>query len=305
MDRGLRGAPGDRCRRAVKRGLDVVGALVGLVLVLPTLLALAVAVRIEGGPGVIFRQQRVGQHGRVFTLYKFRSLKPVGNEGDVRWNIDDDARLGPVGRFIRRTSLDELPQLVNVLKGDMSLVGPRPERPYFVEEFSATVPGYAQRHRVPVGLTGLAVVEGLRGDTSIEERARVDNLYADTWSLKLDLLILLRTVGAVVRTARGTRPRVAPTGTASCPARVGELPGPDHRVARTGAELRPARPDSPPPRGDSPTCTGQLADPRGATRRSGPGNSPGRTGQLAGSHRATRGAGRENSPSWTGQLAVR
>ncbi|SHK68734.1 Sugar transferase involved in LPS biosynthesis (colanic, teichoic acid) [Pseudonocardia thermophila] len=180
--------------RATKRAIDIVGALVGLVLVLPVLLVAALAVRIEGGPGVIFRQTRVGQHGRHFTLYKLRSLTPEPGEADTTWNIDRDSRLGPVGRFIRATAIDELPQLVNVLKGDMSLVGPRPERPHFVEKFSREIPGYAARHRVPVGLTGLAVVKGLRGDTSIADRAAVDNEYADNWSLGLDLLIMLRTV---------------------------------------------------------------------------------------------------------------
>ena len=179
--------------RATKRTMDVLGALVGLLLVLPILLVAAIAVRIEGGPGVIFRQTRVGQHGRHFTLYKLRSLKPETGEGDVRWNIDHDSRLGRVGRFIRATAIDELPQLVNVLTGDMSLVGPRPERPHFVEQFSATVPGYAARHRVPVGLTGLAVVKGLRGDTSIPARAAADNEYADNWSVGMDLAIIVRT----------------------------------------------------------------------------------------------------------------
>ncbi|SHK64168.1 Sugar transferase involved in LPS biosynthesis (colanic, teichoic acid) [Pseudonocardia thermophila] len=190
---------GGRVARAVKRAVDVVVALVALVLVAPVLAVLALAVRLESGPGVLFRQQRVGQHGKVFTLYKLRSLRPVAGEGDVRWNIDHDARLGPVGRFIRRTSLDELPQLWNVLVGDMSLVGPRPERPYFVDRFSTTVPGYADRHRVPVGLTGLAVVRGLRGDTSIVERAAADNEYAQRWSLGLDLLIALQTVRVLLR----------------------------------------------------------------------------------------------------------
>jgi lipopolysaccharide/colanic/teichoic acid biosynthesis glycosyltransferase len=179
--------------RATKRAMDVLGALVGLLLVLPILLIAAVAVRIEGGPGVIFRQTRVGQHGRHFTLYKLRSLKPETGEADVKWNIDHDSRLGRVGRFIRSTAIDELPQLLNVLLGDMSLVGPRPERPHFVEQFSTTVPGYAARHRVPVGLTGLAVIKGLRGDTSIADRAAVDNDYADNWSIGMDLAIIVRT----------------------------------------------------------------------------------------------------------------
>ncbi len=189
---------GSAVGRAAKRGVDILGALIGLLLTLPVLLVIAAAVRLEGGPGVIFRQQRVGQHGRVFTLYKLRSLKPVADEGDVRWNIDNDSRLGRVGKFIRRTSLDELPQLANVLVGDMSLVGPRPERPFFVDQFSEEIPGYAQRHRVPVGLTGLAVVKGLRGDTSIPERARVDNEYADNWSFWLDIKIMLRTVSYLI-----------------------------------------------------------------------------------------------------------
>jgi lipopolysaccharide/colanic/teichoic acid biosynthesis glycosyltransferase len=190
--------PGVAIARATKRTMDVLGALVGLLLVLPILLVAAIAVRIEGGPGVIFRQTRVGQHGRRFTLYKLRSLKPETGEGDVRWNIDHDSRLGRVGRFIRATAIDELPQLVNVLTGDMSLVGPRPERPHFVEQFSATVPGYAARHRVPVGLTGLAVVKGLRGDTSIADRARHDNFYIENWSLWLDIKIILRTFREVL-----------------------------------------------------------------------------------------------------------
>jgi lipopolysaccharide/colanic/teichoic acid biosynthesis glycosyltransferase len=185
--------PRQSAARLVKRGMDVAGALVGLLLVLPILLIAAVAVRIEGGPGVIFRQTRVGQHGRHFTLYKLRSLKPETGEADVKWNIDHDSRLGRVGRFIRSTAIDELPQLLNVLLGDMSLVGPRPERPHFVEQFSATVPGYAGRHRVPVGLTGLAVIKGLRGDTSIADRAAVDNDYADNWSVGMDLAIIVRT----------------------------------------------------------------------------------------------------------------
>jgi len=185
--------PRQSVARLVKRGMDVAGALVGLLLVLPILLIAAIAVRIEGGPGVIFRQTRVGQHGRPFTLYKLRSLKPETGEADVKWNIDHDSRLGRVGKFIRATAIDELPQLVNVLTGDMSLVGPRPERPHFVDQFSTTIPGYAARHRVPVGLTGLAVIKGLRGDTSIADRAAVDNDYADNWSVGMDLAIIART----------------------------------------------------------------------------------------------------------------
>ena len=153
----------------------------------------------ELGRGVIFKQRRIGLDGRPFTLYKFRSLTPLADEGGTRWTIDGDPQLGPVGRFIRATGLDELPQLVNILKGDMSLVGPRPERPLFAEEFSVTIPGYRYRHRMPAGLTGYAAVRGLRGDTSIADRALVDNLYADSWSLWLDVTIVLHTCWLLCR----------------------------------------------------------------------------------------------------------
>jgi lipopolysaccharide/colanic/teichoic acid biosynthesis glycosyltransferase len=136
-------------------------------------------------------------------LLKFRSLKPAtDDESATRWNVSQDHRLGPVGRFLRKSSLDELPQLWNIVRGDMSLVGPRPERPHFVEQFEQHVPRYTARHRVPTGLTGWAQVHGLRGDTSIENRASFDNHYIQNWSLWGDIKILLRTVQQVVR-ARG------------------------------------------------------------------------------------------------------
>ena len=182
----------------IKRTLDLTGALIGLILTAPLLLAAAIAVRLEGGPGVIYRQERVGLGGATFTLYKLRSLRPLAHEDHTTWNIAGDTRLGPVGRFIRKTSIDELPQLWNVLRGDMTLVGPRPERPHFVDQFSATIPGYADRHRALPGLTGLAVVHGLRGDTSIPLRAHYDNLYIDTWTPTLDIAIIFRTLGRVL-----------------------------------------------------------------------------------------------------------
>jgi len=181
-----------------KRNLDITGALLGLILTAPLLLLAALAVRLEGGPGVIYRQDRVGLGGATFTLYKLRSLRPVANEDHTTWNIAHDTRLGPVGRLIRKTSIDELPQLWNVLRGQMSLVGPRPERPHFVDQFSATIPGYTDRHRALPGLTGLAVVNGLRGDTSIPLRAHYDNLYIDTWTPTTDLTIIFRTLGRVL-----------------------------------------------------------------------------------------------------------
>ncbi|NAZ81109.1 exopolysaccharide biosynthesis polyprenyl glycosylphosphotransferase [Kineococcus sp. R8] len=205
------GIPLVRVRRApfrsftwqVKRLVDLVLSGAALFLLAPVLAACAVAVRWEGGPGIIFRQVRVGLDGTPFELLKFRSLKPVDDtESATNWNIKHDDRLGPVGRFLRRSSLDELPQLWNILRGDMSLVGPRPERPHFVDEFTSRVPRYMSRHRVPAGLTGWAQVHGLRGDTSIEDRASFDNHYIENWSLWGDVKIMVRTVTQVVG-ARG------------------------------------------------------------------------------------------------------
>ncbi|MFB7614163.1 exopolysaccharide biosynthesis polyprenyl glycosylphosphotransferase [Kitasatospora sp. NPDC056181] len=184
---------------AAKRALDVTAAGLGLLALAPVLVLCALAVRFDTGPGVLFRQQRTGLDGRVFTVLKFRTLRPSNeHESATRWNISQDHRMGAVGKLMRRSSLDELPQLWNVLRGDMSLVGPRPERPYFVMRFSQAYPEYADRHRVPVGLTGLAQVNGLRGDTSIEDRARFDNRYIESWSLWQDVKILCRTAALML-----------------------------------------------------------------------------------------------------------
>jgi lipopolysaccharide/colanic/teichoic acid biosynthesis glycosyltransferase len=181
----------------VKRAFDVVLATTALLLAAPVAIAVAMAVRLELGSGIIFRQTRIGLQGRPFKLMKFRSVRPSPVTPGL-WTIPEDT-IGPVGRFIRHYSLDEIPQLVNVIRGDMSLVGPRPERPEYVQQFCADVPVYVHRHRVPVGMTGLAAVNGLRGDTSIEDRAQFDNWYIDNWSLWLDIKILIRTVDAVLR----------------------------------------------------------------------------------------------------------
>ena len=170
--------------RVVKYITGLLVAGTALVVLSPIMALCALAVRVEGGPGVIFRQERVGRDGRRFDCLKFRSMAPGStDESATQWNIAQDDRVGPVGRFLRRTSLDELPQLWNVVRGDMALVGPRPERPHFVEQFSGRYVDYATRHRVPVGLTGLAQVSGLRGDTPISDRARFDNYYIENWSL--------------------------------------------------------------------------------------------------------------------------
>jgi exopolysaccharide biosynthesis polyprenyl glycosylphosphotransferase len=189
--------------RMLKRVLDLAVAGPALLLTLPVLAVSALAVRIEGGPGVIFRQERVGRDGRVFECLKLRSMRPVDeSESATNWSVASDDRVGPVGRLLRRTSIDELPQLWNIVRGDMSLVGPRPERPYFVDRFSTQVDRYSQRHRVQAGLTGLAQVNGLRGDTSIADRSRYDNYYIENWTLWLDIKIIFRTVTEVVL-ARG------------------------------------------------------------------------------------------------------
>ncbi|MFG2075326.1 exopolysaccharide biosynthesis polyprenyl glycosylphosphotransferase [Nonomuraea maritima] len=184
----------------VKRALDVLLAATGLVVSAPLLAVCALLAAWETGPGLLFRQRRVGRLGRPIEVIKLRTLKPATtHESETLWSIAHDSRLGPIGRVLRRTSFDELPQLWNVLKGDMSLVGPRPERPYFVEEFSSAVPGYDLRHRLPVGITGWAQIHGLRGDTSIEDRARFDNHYIDGWTLRKDLKIMLLTVWSMIR----------------------------------------------------------------------------------------------------------
>ncbi|MBO4143033.1 sugar transferase [Micromonospora tulbaghiae] len=187
-------------RWRLKRASDVVFAVTALVLLSPLLLLCAVATFLDGGRGVFFRQERIGRYGKPFHVIKFRSMRPADeHESQTTWSIAHDERVGPIGRFMRRTSLDELPQLWNILRGEMSVVGPRPERPYFVEKFSMEYPRYAMRHRVPVGLTGLAQVSGLRGDTPISDRARFDNYYVENWSLWLDIKIVLRTVTEVFR----------------------------------------------------------------------------------------------------------
>ncbi|MFD9376313.1 sugar transferase [Streptomyces sp. NPDC059999] len=191
--------PSRPLERFAKRLIDSTLAAIALLFAAPVMAACALAVRLVDGPGVIFRQERVGLYGRPFTLLKFRTLSADPHESATRWTVAGDRRMSPVGSFLRKSSLDELPQLWNVVRGDMSLVGPRPERPFFVAKFSSVHPGYEARHRMPVGITGLAQINGLRGDTSIEDRARFDNHYIDTWSLWQDLWILARTAAGFFR----------------------------------------------------------------------------------------------------------
>jgi exopolysaccharide biosynthesis polyprenyl glycosylphosphotransferase len=188
--------------RWTKRVFDLVLGSVFLLTSAPVFAVTAIAVRLSSRGPVFFRQERVGQDGRLIEILKFRTLRCNG-DSDVTWCVDDDDRRTRVGLFLRKTGLDELPQLVNVLRGDMSLIGPRPERPFFVSRFSRQLPRYADRHRVLPGITGWAQVHNLRGNTSISDRIRFDNQYIENWSIWLDLGILVRTLAAVVG-RRGT-----------------------------------------------------------------------------------------------------
>jgi exopolysaccharide biosynthesis polyprenyl glycosylphosphotransferase len=188
----------------LKRAFDVVAGTVLLVLAAPLLAAAAVAVRLQLRRPALFRQVRVVGSGRLAEIVKLRTLAPRSDldpiwDPDTCWAAPAE-QCTSLGRFLRSTHLDELPQLVNVLRGDMSLVGPRPERPYFARQFGQDVPGYHDRTRMPAGLTGWAQVHGLNGDTSIHDRVRMDNQYIENWSFWLDLTILARTAASTVIT---------------------------------------------------------------------------------------------------------
>jgi lipopolysaccharide/colanic/teichoic acid biosynthesis glycosyltransferase len=187
----------------LKRGLDVVVSAILVAVAAPLLFVLTIAVRLRTGQTAIFRQARVTGNGRVVQIMKLRTLA-AHEDHETRWTAAEHG--SPFGRWLRTTHMDELPQLVNVLRGDMSLVGPRPERPYFAERFSREIPRYGGRTRMPAGMTGWAQVNGLNGDTSIFERARFDNYYVEYWSVWLDLVILARTLVTLILTLiRGKR----------------------------------------------------------------------------------------------------
>lgn len=181
-------------RRVAKRALDVAGAMVGLVFFSPFMLSLAVLIRLESPGPVFYVQERMGLDARPFPILKFRSMREDAEKEGPGWTRPDDPRRTRVGSFLRSTNLDELPQFINVLLGDMSLVGPRPERPVYVEQFRRSIPRYMERHREKAGLTGWAQVNGLRGDTSIAERTKYDLWYIENWSLLLDIKIIIRTI---------------------------------------------------------------------------------------------------------------
>ena len=179
----------------VKRAFDILCSSVGLIILSPLLLVICIIIKATSKGPLIFKQERVGFRNETFMMYKFRSMK-VQDEAEEKkaWTVKDDPRVTKVGKFIRKTSLDELPQLVKILKGDMSIVGPRPERPFFVEKFKEEIPRYMIKHQVRPGLTGWAQVNGLRGDTSIKKRIEYDLYYIENWTFWFDIKIMFLTI---------------------------------------------------------------------------------------------------------------
>ena len=181
--------------RAAKRAVDLIGATVAIILFSPVMLLTVLVVALTEEGSVIYRQERVGLHNQVFYMYKFRSMFMQDEEKEkAEWSTRNDPRITPVGKLIRRTSIDELPQLFNVLKGEMSLVGPRPERPQFVQKFRDEIPRYMVKHQVRPGMTGWAQINGYRGNTSIEKRIEYDLYYIENWTMVFDMKILILTI---------------------------------------------------------------------------------------------------------------
>ena len=177
-----------------KRAVDITGALAGIVISSPIMLLAALAVRFTSRGPVIFKQERVGLHNKTFQMYKFRTMEMQKASAEEKaWTVKDDPRVTGIGKFLRSTSLDELPQLFNILVGEMSLVGPRPERPQFVEKFKEEIPRYMIKHQVRPGLTGWAQINGYRGDTSIRKRVEYDLYYIENWTMGMDFKIMFLT----------------------------------------------------------------------------------------------------------------
>ena len=174
--------------------VDICGALFGIILFSPLMLLTAALIKLTSPGPIIYSQERIGLHNRPFKMFKFRSMEvQPESEEKKAWTVKNDPRVTPIGKFMRHTSIDELPQLFNILKGNMSLVGPRPERPFFVEKFREEIPRYMVKHQVRPGLTGWAQVNGYRGDTSIRKRIEYDLYYIENWSIGLDIKIIFLT----------------------------------------------------------------------------------------------------------------
>jgi len=196
----VRGTPLDGWGRIAKRIIDILFASVALIISSPFSILAMLAVKFSSPGPVIYAHDRIGRDGKKFRLYKFRSMYDKAEEKEKRyWTEAKDSRITPVGHFIRKTNIDELPQLINVLKGDMSMVGPRPEQPAFVDKFQKEIPEYFKRHRVKSGLTGWAQVNGLKGDTSIRERVRYDIFYIENWNIWFDVKILILTIILIIK----------------------------------------------------------------------------------------------------------
>ena len=179
----------------VKRAMDMIGAITALILFSPVMLIVALIIKLTSKGPILYSQVRIGLHNKEFKMYKFRSMEVQSESKEKKaWTTMNDPRVTPIGKFIRRTSIDELPQLFNVLKGNMSLIGPRPERPFFVEKFKEEIPRYMIKHQVRPGMTGWAQINGYRGDTSIQKRIEHDLYYIENWTLSLDIKILFLTV---------------------------------------------------------------------------------------------------------------
>jgi exopolysaccharide biosynthesis polyprenyl glycosylphosphotransferase len=180
-------------RLTVKRLMDVTVSAIGLVIVSPFIFAAAILIKLESPGPAFYVQERMGLDAKPFMMLKLRSMRQDAEVDGPGWTTPNDPRRTRLGKLIRKTNLDELPQLINILVGDMSLVGPRPERPVYVDQFRRTIPRYMERHKEKAGLTGWAQVNGLRGDTSISDRTKYDLWYIENWSLLLDIKILIRT----------------------------------------------------------------------------------------------------------------
>jgi Undecaprenyl-phosphate glucose phosphotransferase len=182
-------------RLTLKRAVDIVGSAAALILISPLMTLVTILIKLDSPGPVFYAQERMGLDANPFMMLKFRSMKPDAEaETGPVWATEDDPRKTRIGAFIRRFSIDEFPQFINVLVGDMSLVGPRPERPVFVEQFKKSIPRYMDRHKEKAGITGWAQINGLRGDTSIIERTKYDLWYIENWSLLLDFKIMVRTI---------------------------------------------------------------------------------------------------------------
>lgn len=202
----IRETPLQGTNAGVKRAFDLCFGTLGLVIISPLLLLIAILVKRSSAGPMIYKQNRLGLDGKGFNIYKFRTMPVNSEKQGPGWGGQEDSRSTPIGRLLRRWNLDELPQLWNVVRGDMSLVGPRPERPVYVDQFREMFPRYMSRHAVKTGMTGWAQVHGLRGDTSIQQRLRFDLYYIENWSLWLDVKILILTVlGAKRRRPRSLR----------------------------------------------------------------------------------------------------